>query len=46
MKSAIPTAQPLIEATGPSATGVPMNGRVCSRIMMMPMPDMKPEMTE
>ena len=43
----MPSPQPLMEPiTPPSATGIPMNGSVCSRMMMMPMPDMKPEVTE
>ena len=47
LKCWMPSAQPLMEAMGPpSATGMPMNGSVCSRMMMMPMPDMKPEITE
>ena len=36
-----------IASSGPPvATGAPRNGRVCSRMMITPMPDMKPEMTE
>ena len=47
LKFSMPSAQPWMEAMGPpSATGRPMKGSVCSRMMMMPMPDMKPEMTE
>ena len=30
----------------PPATGVPRKGSVCKRIMIMPMPDMKPDITE
>ena len=30
----------------PSSTGRPMNGRVCITMMITPMPDMKPEITE
>ena len=43
LKWATPPAQPVIEAMGPSATGMPMSGKVCSNMMIMPMPDMKPE---
>ena len=47
LKLAMPSPQPLMAAMGPpSATGIPMNGSVCSRMMMMPMPDMNPEITE
>ena len=47
LKLAMPSPQPLMAAMGPpSATGIPMKGSVCSRMMMMPMPDMKPEITE
>ena len=46
LKWVMPFAQPLMEAMGPSATGMPIKGRVCSKMMMMPMPDIKPEMTE
>ena len=30
----------------PSAKGAPMKGRVCNRMMITPMPDMNPDMTE
>ena len=30
----------------PSATGAPRNGRVCSSMIITPMPDMNPDMTE
>ena len=30
----------------PCATDVPRNGRVCSSMMIIPMPDMNPDMTE
>ena len=36
-----------IASTGPPvATGSPRKGRVCIRMMMIPMPDMNPEITE
>ena len=47
LKLAMPSPQPLMAPMGPpSATGIPMSGSVCSRMMMMPMPDMNPEITE
>ena len=30
----------------PSSTGAPKNGRVCTKMMITPMPDMNPETTE
>ena len=30
----------------PAATGAPRKGNVCNRMMIMPMPDMNPDITE
>ena len=37
---------PMAWSGPPVVTGAPRNGSVCSRMMMIPIPDMKPEITE
>ena len=47
LMSVITSGHDLTAPNGPpSATFAPTNGSVCSRMMMTPMPDMKPDITE
>ena len=47
LMAGITSGQDLTAPKGPpSATFAPRNGSVCSRMMMMPIPDMNPDITE
>ena len=46
-KSPIASGHALMVPTGPpETTSAPMKGRVCTSMMMIPMPDMNPDITE
>ncbi len=46
-RSPMVSGQARTASSGPPVrTGAPMNGMVCSKMMITPMPDMKPAITE